>query len=204
MGFTAAPAAFVILAVTAALSALALRIAPGILQRCVLRPYRVVRHGDYLPVAACGFVHGDFMHLLVNMLTLYFFGPALEATIGTPRFLALYFLGLVISSLGTVIKHRNDPDYASLGASGAINAVLFAFIVYYPTQMLGLYFVIPVPAVLFAFGYLAYSWWASKQQRGRINHDAHLDGALTGLAFVALTDFEAWARAIRLVAGVTA
>jgi membrane associated rhomboid family serine protease len=97
-----------------------------------------------------------------------------------------------------VIKHRNDPDYASLGASGAILAVVFANIVYYPTNMV-LLFIVPMPAVVFALGYLAYTWWASRQSRGRINHDAHLDGALTGLIFVGLTDYDAWRRAFRIV-----
>jgi membrane associated rhomboid family serine protease len=100
-----------------------------------------------------------------------------------------------------VYKHRRNPDYASLGASGAILAVLFAYIVYYPTQMLYLYFALPIPAVLFAFGYLAYTWWASKNARGRINHDAHLDGAITGMAFVLVTQPQAWVRAFHLIAG---
>jgi len=202
MPLALAPAAYAILAITVVVSFLGLRVAPQIIQRSLLRPYRVVRQREYLPVITCGFVHADFGHLLFNSLTLYFFGPALELTMGTPRFIALYAIGLVLSSLGTVLKHRDNPEYASLGASGAILAVLFAYIVYYPTQILYLYFAIPVPAVLFAFGYLAYTIWASKNARGRINPDAHLDGALTGLAFVALTDFDAWARAIRTVGGV--
>ena len=79
--------------------------------------------------------------------------------------------------------------------------MLFAYIVYYPTQMLYLYFAIPIQAVLFAFGYLAYTIWASKNPHGGINHDAHLDGALTGLLFVALTDFSAWRRAFDQILG---
>ena len=202
MPLALAPAAYAILAITVVVSFLGLRVAPQIIERSLLRPYRVVRNREYLPVITCGFVHADFGHLLFNSLTLYFFGPALELTMGTPRFIALYAIGLGLSSLGTVLKHRDNPEYASLGASGAILAVLFAYIVYYPTQVLYLYFAIPVPAVLFAFGYLAYTIWASKNARGRINHDAHLDGALTGLAFVALTDFDAWARAVHTVGGV--
>ena len=77
--------------------------------------------------------------------------------------------------------------------------MLFAYIVYFPTRTLYLYFAIPIPAVLFAFGYMAYSWWASKNRQDNINHDAHLDGALTGLIFVGLTDFDAWRRAFALV-----
>jgi membrane associated rhomboid family serine protease len=197
--FGQAPAAFSILALIVVISFIGLQVAPRVIAMNLLRPYQVARGREYFTVITCGFVHADFGHLIFNSLTLYFFGPNLERTMGTARFVALYFIGLVISSLGTVYKQRNNPDYASLGASGAILAVLFAYIVYYPTNMLYLYFAIPIPAVLFAFGYLAYTWWASGQSRDRINHDAHLDGALTGLIFVGVTDFDAWRRAFRLV-----
>jgi membrane associated rhomboid family serine protease len=197
--FAQAPAAYAILALIVVISFIGLQAAPRVIAVNLLRPYQVARGRQYFTVITCGFVHADFGHLIFNSLTLYFFGPNLERTMGTVRFVALYFIGLVISSLGTVLKQRNNPDYASLGASGAILAVLFAYIVYYPTNMLYLYFAIPVPAVLFAFGYLAYTWWASGHSRDRINHDAHLDGALTGLIFVGVTDFDAWRRAFRLV-----
>lgn len=199
MEFALAPVSYTILIVTVVVSMLGLKAAPRIIERCLLRPYNVVRKGDYLPVITCGFVHADMTHLLFNGLTLFFFGPSLEYTIGSTRFAVLYFVALVISSLGTVYKHRDNPDYASLGASGAILGVLFAFIVYYPTRMLYLYFAIPIPAVVFAFGYLAYTWWASKKARGRINHDAHLDGAITGMVFVLLTDPRAWGDAVQKV-----
>ena len=201
MDFHRAPAAYSILGLIVAVSALGLMAAPGIIERNLLRPYYVVRERAYSTLITCGFVHANFGHLLFNALTLYFFGPTLERDIGTSRFALLYFIGLVVSSLGTVMKHRNNPDYASLGASGAILAVLFAYIVYHPLDNIYLYFAIGVPAVLFAFGYLAYTWWASTQARGRINHDAHLDGALTGLIFVGVTDYDAWRHAFRVVAG---
>lgn len=199
MNFDATPASVLILGAIVLISVLALRAAPKILDRNLLRPYWLLRKKQYDTLITSGFIHGDFGHLLFNSLTFFFFGPPLERTIGTPRFVALYFIGLVLSSLGTVLKQRNNPDYAALGASGAILAVLFAFIVYYPTQMLYLFFAIPIPAVLFAFGYLAYTWWASKNRRDRINHDAHLDGAITGLLFVGVTDPSAWSRAIQQV-----
>jgi len=199
MPFDHAPAAYCILALTVVVSGLGLMSMPRIIERNILRPYRVVRQREYAQIVTCGFVHADFGHLFFNSLTMFFFGPVLENNIGTPRFVALYFIGLVVSSLGTVLKHRNNPDYASLGASGAILSVLFAYIVYYPLNKIYLYFALGIPAVLFAFGYLAYTIWASKNSRGRINHDAHLDGALTGLIFVGLTDFDAWQRAFHIV-----
>jgi membrane associated rhomboid family serine protease len=195
-----APASFALLLLIGLVSVIAFS-APRVIERNLLRPYQVLRRRDFIPLVTCGFIHANWSHLIFNALTLYFFGPNLERTIGTPHFVALYFIGLVLSSAGTVWKHRDDPNYASLGASGAILAVLFAYIVYYPTQMLYLYFAIPIPAVLFAFGYLAYTIWASKNPHGGINHDAHLDGALTGLLFVALTDFSAWRRAFEQILG---
>jgi membrane associated rhomboid family serine protease len=201
MNFGFPPASYAILILIVAVSALGLMAVPSIIERNLLRPYRVVRNGEYSTLITCGFVHADFGHLFFNSLTLYFFGPDLERTIGTPRFLALYFIALIVSSLGTVFKQRRNQDYASLGASGAILGVLFAYIVYYPTASILLYFAIPIPAVLFAFGYLAYTIWASKNSRDRINHDAHLDGAITGLVFVGLTDFGAWRHAFAVVLG---
>src|SRR5262245_15852943 len=127
------------------------------------------------------------MHLIFNMMTFYFFGFALESAIGPTHFLILYTAGLLISHAGTYFKQKNNPEYACLGASGAISAVLFASIVFFPYQSLYIIPIpVPIPAPLFAIGYLAYSYWASKQAQGRINHDAHLGGALTGLAFVAV------------------
>jgi membrane associated rhomboid family serine protease len=201
MNFDRTPGSMLILGAILVMSALALWVAPAILSRNLLRPYWLLRKKQYDTIITSGFIHGDFGHLLFNSLTFFFFAPGLEHRVGTARFVALYFVGLILSSLGTVYKQRNNPDYAALGASGAILAVLFAYIVYYPKQMLYLYFAIPIPAVVFAFGYVAYSWWASKHRRDNINHDAHLDGALTGLIFVGLTDFPAWKRAIGMFVG---
>jgi membrane associated rhomboid family serine protease len=200
MNFDRTPASLTILGAILIVSALALWVFPGITERNLLRPYWLLRRRQYDTIVTSGFIHGDFAHLFFNSLALFSFGPGLEQRIGTAKFVALYFLGLVLSSLGSVYKQRNNPDYAALGASGAILAVVFAFVVYYPKNTIFLYFV-PMPAVVFAIVYAAYSMWASKNRHDNVAHDAHLDGALVGLVFVGLTDFPAWKRAIGMFVG---
>ena len=187
--------AMLIFIVTIGLSLLGLYGAPQFLERNLFRPYWLSRGQRYATVVTSGFMHADLVHLIFNMMTFYFFAFSLERYIGTTRFMALYFIGLLASHAGTYFKHKNNPEYASVGASGAISAVLFASIVYFPQQSLIIIPIpVPIPAPLFAIGYLAFSYYASRQNRGRINHDAHLGGALTGLAFVAVTDFGAYGR----------
>lgn len=180
---------------TIVVSLLGLFRAPRIIDMCLFRPYYFHRKRQYDTMILSGFVHADVGHLLFNMFTFYFFAFPMEEFIGTIPFLILYFFGLTISHTCTWYKQRNNPGYASLGASGAISAVLFAFIVYFPTMSLMIIPIpVPIPAFLFAIGYVAYSYWASLQDTGRINHDAHLCGALSGLMFVAVTDPGAFAR----------
>ena len=185
-GSVAAP---LIMFLTIGISLLGLFKSPKIIDMCLFRPYYFHRKRQYDTMILSGFVHADVGHLLFNMFTFYFFAFPMEEFIGTIPFLILYFFGLVVSHTCTWYKQRNNPGYASLGASGAISAVLFAFIVYFPTMSLMIIPIpIPIPAFLFAIGYVAYSYWASKQDTGGINHDAHLCGAISGLMFVALTD----------------
>ena len=192
--------AMVILAVTIATSLLGMYRMPRIIDRCLFRPYFFLRRRQYDTIYLSGFVHADLGHLLFNMITFFFFAFPMERYVGTSRFLILYFVGLVASHSCTYFKHKDNAEYASLGASGAISAVLFAYIVYFPmTKLIILPIPIPIPAALFAVGYVAYSYWASLHARGRINHDAHLCGALSGLAFVAVTDFAAFGRLLTAI-----
>lgn len=196
------PGGLVLFAAIVVFSLAGLYLAPRLIEHNLFRPYWLVRRGQYHTIVSSGFLHADLAHLIFNLITFWFFAFPLERVLGTARFLVLYFAGLLLSHLGTWFKHRSDPDYASLGASGAILAVLFAYIVYFPTSTLFILPIpFPIPAPLFAVGYLAYTYFASRQQRGRINHDAHLSGALTGLAFVALADPGAYGEALRSIGG---
>jgi membrane associated rhomboid family serine protease len=189
------PGAFFILFITVGVSLAGLYAMPTLIAASLFRPYYLLPKKQYYTVITSGLVHASVPHLLFNMLTFYFFGPPLERVIGTERFVLLYAVALVLSEARTYFKHRNDPQYASLGASGAISAVLFAAIVYFPTQSLYILPIpVPIPAPVFAVGYLAYNWYLSRQERQGINHTAHIDGAVTGLLFVAVTDVSAYQR----------
>jgi membrane associated rhomboid family serine protease len=189
-----------LLAVIVVVSVAGLSYSPALLEWSLFRPYWLLPRRQYWTLITSGFMHADYGHLFFNGFTLWSFGGAVERAVGSARFLALYAFGLVVSDAGTWLSHRRDPNYASLGASGAILAVLFASVVYYPTGSLYMMpLPVPIPAPLFAVGYLAYSWYAARHLRGRVNHDAHFSGALAGLAFVAITDPGAWRRAIALL-----
>jgi membrane associated rhomboid family serine protease len=193
-----APASAVLLAAIVAISLIGLYAAPVLIDRNLFRPYWLVPRGEYATLLGSGFIHADLTHLLFNAFTFWAFAFSLERHIGSARFLALYFIGLLASDAGTWFKHRGDAEYRTLGASGAILAVLFASILYFPSASIFIVPIpLPIPAPLFALAYLAYSYFAAQRGRGRVNHDAHLAGALTGIAFVAISDPQAFREALR-------
>jgi membrane associated rhomboid family serine protease len=184
-----APASALVLAVMLGVSLLALYRTPALLERHLFRPYWFWPRRQFATPVTSAFLHADLPHLLFNAFTFWAFAFALERRIGSARWMALYALGIVVSSVGTWLMHRREPGYQTLGASGAILAVLFAAIVYTPSQSIFVFPVpVPIPAPLFALAYLAYCVWASRRGSGRINHDAHLGGAVAGVLFVLLTD----------------
>ena len=152
-------------------------------------PYYTKRENQYYRFITSGFLHADWMHLFFNMFTLYFFGSNIEQIFtisglgGNVAYLALYFLGLIASDLPSYFKHRDDYNYKSLGASGAVSAIVFASIVFSPWSSLYLYGALKVSATLFAVLYIVYCVYMGKRNADNVNHDAHLWGALFGLTF---------------------
>lgn len=168
----------------------------SIIERFRHYPYQEYRDQSYYRWLSCGFVHGSYVHLILNVFVLYQFGAVVEGRLirtlglvpGSTVFLTMYLLILILSCLPTYFKHRNNASYASIGASGAISGILFVYIYHYPNAMLSLYFIIPIPAFLFGLLYLLYSWWAAKNTSDGIDHDAHYYGAILGLAFAFFMD----------------
>ena len=165
----------------------------ALMERMILWPPAVERRRQYDRLLGYGFVHADWMHLLFNMITLWSFGTAVERVFSewiTPVGYVLFYLSaIVVSILPTYITHRNDANYRSLGASGGVSAVLFAFILFDPWSTLIIFPIpVPIPAFLFAILYVGYSIWMDRRGRDNVNHSAHLWGAAYGLLFTVLLE----------------
>lgn len=168
----------------------------AMLDKTIGWPYYTKRENQYYRFITSGFLHGDWMHLFFNMFTLYFFGRNIEYLFaeaglgGNVAYLLLYFLGLIIADLPGYFKNQDNRGYRTLGASGAVSAVVFAAIVFMPWNSIYLYGAIKISAAVYAVLYIVYCVYMGKQQNDNVNHDAHLWGSLFGLAFtVALIGF---------------
>lgn len=156
--------------------------------RLILWPPAISRHRQYDRLIGYGFIHADWAHLIFNMITLFFFGRLIEQVMaqisGSVLTFPLFYLGaLVVSILPTYLKNKNNPNYLSLGASGAVSSVLFAFILLSPWSLIFVLF-IPAPAIVYAVFYVGYSLWMDKRGGDQINHSAHLAGAAFGVLFM--------------------
>lgn len=150
-----------------------------------------MQRGQYDRFITHGFVHADGPHLLFNMITLFFFGNIIESFYRQffydMGFVLFYLGGLVFAILPSYFKHRNDARWASLGASGAVSAVLYAYILFKPWDLIFVFF-IPVPAIIFAILYVGYSIWSGKRGNSNINHSAHLWGAAYGVVMTIILE----------------
>lgn len=160
-------------------------------------PYQYLNYKKWWILISHGFIHADFLHLFFNMYVLYIFGPTLEfyfinsSELGGFYYIGFYLLGIIFSTLPSIFKHKNNPSYNSLGASGAVSSVVFAYIIIYPLRELGL-ILIPglfLPGFIFGVFYLLAEHYLSKKQYSNIAHDAHISGSLFGVFFIVIYDF---------------
>ena len=157
----------------------------------LFHPVTISRRRQWHRFITSGFIHADMMHLAINMFVLWSFGSAIEqiyyphffGELSTTKYLILYFGGIIVSSIPSYIRHKNDPSYAALGASGGVSAVVFAVIIFAPWDNLYLYGIIAIPKILAGVGYLIYSWLKDKKSNDRIGHMAHFTGAVWGFLF---------------------
>ncbi|MBN1767157.1 MAG: rhomboid family intramembrane serine protease [Prolixibacteraceae bacterium] len=161
-----------------------------VISRLSLRSYGVIEQKEYYRILTHGLVHADWAHLLVNMYVLYMFGRLCETYFSvffslssSVLFVLFYLAALVFSGLFSVYKHRKQPGYSAIGASGVVMAVVFATIFFDPWNKLWFFGVIPIPGIVFGGLYLAYSFYMDKKNTDNIGHDAHLSGAIFGLLF---------------------
>ncbi len=181
---------YFIIAITVGISMLAFN-NPDILYRFRHWPYAEERRREYYRWVSAGFLHADYMHLFFNMFTLYFFGRMVEdwfkilfPGVGDLLFLVFYLVAIAAASASTFYQQKGNPSFSSIGASGAVAAVLFAAILLHPTIGIGFMFIpIPIPGFIFGPLYLWYSSYAAKQGRDNIDHAAHFYGAVFGFLF---------------------
>lgn len=162
----------------------------GMKQKLWFHPVSIKNSGEYYRFITHGFVHADFGHLLINMYVLYVFGESIEKyftntaifgpVMGRVLFITLYMGAIILSSIPSYFKHKENNFYAAVGASGATSAIVFAFIIFDPW---GWFIFPPLPGVLMAIAYLWYSSYMSKKGTDNIGHDAHFWGSIFGLIF---------------------
>lgn len=167
----------------------------GIFNRFLFSPYATIHYKQYYRLFTHAFLHGDYMHLAFNMYALYLFGEALEGQYfvllfgakSSFYFILLYVGGIFFSTLFDLVKQKDNPNYSSVGASGAVTAVVFSAILINPTMGMGIIFIpLFIPAWLFGMLYLFYSWYMGKKQIDNIGHNAHFWGAVFGFVFTIL------------------
>ncbi|MBN1253241.1 MAG: rhomboid family intramembrane serine protease [Bacteroidales bacterium] len=162
----------------------------NIFDKLKLNPYMIYHKKEYYRILSHAMLHADWTHLFFNMFTLFFFGKYAEHFLsfyfnnGILLYVLLYILGIIIASIPSVLKHKNNHWYNSIGASGAVAAVLFTAIFFDPKMSIYLFLIpIPIPGFVFGIAYLAYSQYMSKKDNDNINHDAHFAGAIFGFIF---------------------
>ncbi len=189
-----------IIAITVGISILSFN-RDDIFRKLQFNPYQTYYRKEFYRLLSHGFIHGGWLHLIINMLVLYSFGISLERTFHTLaaegiirypelNYAFLYFGGIIIASLPSLRKHRDNFYYNSVGASGAVSAVVFMSIFFDPWSKIYFYGIIGIPGIILGIGYLIYSYVMSKKSTDNINHDAHFAGAIWGAIYPLLLSFQ--------------
>ncbi len=181
----------IIIAITVIVSIAGFRSAK-VIDDLIFYPPAIAQRNQYYRFITCGFIHADIGHLFFNMYALYLFGNITEEIFsgifdknGKLLYIIMYILALIFCLIPSFLKNRNNPNYRSLGASGAVSAVLFAYIMFNPLGGVGLIFIpVFIPGFLFGIIYLVVSYFLDQKGGGRINHSAHIYGALFGIVFI--------------------
>lgn len=146
-----------------------------------------LKRGEYFRYFSSAFLHVDMMHLVFNMLTLYFFAEVVILSLGQTSFLLIYVLSILAGNFLSFYFHKDEAFYTAVGASGGVVGVLYSAILFYPDMPLYLFFIpIPIPAWVIGIGYLLYSIYGMKKRLGNIGHDAHFGGAIAGYVLTLL------------------
>jgi membrane associated rhomboid family serine protease len=160
------------------------------MQKLIFNPYVIHHNREWYRFLSSGFLHADWIHLLLNVFVLFSFGSVVQkyyayffGSAGNYLFILLYLSSIIAANASTYYAQKNNPSYNSLGASGAVSAVVFASILFQPTAKIYLYGLIGIPGYLAGIAYLIYSQYSSKNGKGNINHEAHFYGAVYGVVF---------------------
>ncbi len=187
--FLSAPVTLLLLSVNGLVGILGLYVDPSVVDRYGFRPDRIRDHGEWYRFVTAGFVHVAFWHLAFNLLTLFYFGPELEARLGSGKFFMVFFGSELAAHALTYRARRLEPHYNAIGASGAISGVLFGYCLFEPFSLLYFFGFVPIPAMVFAISFVAVSLWAMKREKmAGIAHEAHVGGALGGLFLTVLLE----------------
>jgi membrane associated rhomboid family serine protease len=184
----------IIIIITAIVSIAAFR-SDKVMDDLIFYPPAVIEKNQYYRFITCGFIHADVGHLFFNMYAFYLFGEGVEmifsaifGNMGKILYIIMYILALIVCLIPSYQKNKSNPGYRSLGASGAVSAVVFAYILFNPLQGIGLIFIpVFIPGFLFGIIYLVVSYYLDRKGGGLINHSAHIWGALFGIVFLIIT-----------------
>jgi len=154
----------------------------GFVEKYIFSVGKILYNKEYYRMLSSGFLHANWGHLIFNMLTFFFFAPAVLNTVGVLSFIILYLASLLGGNLLSLYLKKDKPHYSALGASGAVSGVLYAFIVFSPMSKIYLFFIpIGIPAWIFGLIFIGISMFGMSKQADNIGHEAHLGGAITGL-----------------------